>query len=137
MITESRENTVSMNEPTSVETVDKSIDCTLKVRSVRTQYKPQHFKLNFESSPNKGNKTPITVKLPKPKKKKDVSANTELSFSPFENVSMNVVKPYESTECTTEESANETNDDSDKDYEPEESDSEEVVVINRQNSIVN
>ena len=105
--------------------VDKSIDNTPRYRSVRTQYRTQHFL----STPVEVNKKPIIVKLPKVKRKKDTSVNTNLSFGPFDNVSMTLVSEENPPQdIVSEEGDTNADDDCGKDYEPDKEDSEKEEI---------
>lgn len=127
-------NTLTVELP-KVKVVDKSIANTPRYHYVRTQYRTQHFL----STPVEVNKRPIVVKLPKLKRKKDISVSTNLSFGHVDNVSMTLV--YEENppqDIVSEESDNKAVDDCGKDYEPEKGDSEEEEInANPQNYFVN
>ena len=96
--------------------VDKAIDNVPKLKSVRTQYNINHFS-HEEVNREESNK--LIVKLPTPKKQKNISVNTTLSFHPFADVEINYVKDEPSLCESTDENEDETMDDeSDEDFCP-------------------
>ena len=110
-----QEPTTSTVEPPKVQMVEISIDNIPRYRSVRTHYRTQHFL----STPVEVNKKPIVVKLPKLKRKKHIFVNTNLSFGPYDNVSMTLVSEENLLQdIVSEESDNKADDDCSKNYEP-------------------
>ena len=63
-----------IKNPTPIIKVDKCIDNVPKVKSVRTQYNVSHF--YKDKPPPIVKRDPIRIKLPTPKKTRDIGVNT-------------------------------------------------------------
>ena len=58
-----------------------------KTASIRTQYREKHFQTEEEKTESENvDKNSFIVKLPKKEKLKNIAVNTEISFSPTENI---------------------------------------------------
>ena len=93
--------------------IDKAIDCTPKVKDVKTQYSLSHC---YHSISKKPAVKPTFVKIPPKRKTREASVNTDISFAPQENVIMETVSENISTESYHETDIEENESDSDPDY---------------------
>ena len=95
--------------------IDKAIDCTPKVKDVKTQYNLSHC---YHSISKKPAVKPTFVKIPPKKKTREASVNTDTSFAPQENVIMETVSENISAESYYETNIEKNESDSDPDYYP-------------------
>ena len=115
--TENEFQSVLIEKPSekSFHSIDKAIDCTPKVKDVKTQYSLSHC---YHSISKKPAVKPTFVKIPPKKKTREASANTDISFAPQENVIMEIVSENISAESYYETDIEENESDSDPDYYP-------------------
>ena len=95
--------------------IDKAIDCTPKVKDVKTQYSLSHC---YHSISEKPAVKATFVKIPQKKKTREASVNTDISLVRQENVIMETVSENISAESYYENNIEENESDSDPDYYP-------------------
>ena len=110
----------------SFHSIDKTIDCTPKVKDVKTQYSLSHC---YHSISKKPAVKPTFVKIPPKRKTREASVNTDISFAPQENVIMETVSENISTESYYETDIEKNESDSDPDYYPSSDGSESKIFI--------
>ena len=113
--TESEFQSVSIEKTSenSFHSIGNAIDCTPKVKDVKTQYSLSRC---YHGIPKKPAVKPTFVKIPPKNKIREASVNTDISFAPQENVIMETVSENISTESYHETDIEENESDSDPDY---------------------
>ena len=112
-LTESEFRSVSIEK--SFHSIDKAINCTPKVKDVKTQYSLSHWYHGISKKPAVKLRF---VKIPPKKRTRKGSVNTDISFVPQENVIMETVSENISAESYYETNVKENESDSDSDYYP-------------------
>ena len=113
--TESEFQSVSIEKTSenSFHSIGNAIDCTPKVKDVKTQYSLSRC---YHSIPKKPAVKPTFVKIPPKNKIREASVNTDISFAPQENVIMETVSENISAESYYETDIEENESDWDPDY---------------------